>query len=89
MPNNELIVVSSSQVFTDKRTGDQFNGPLMYRLLALKSALKLEILGMKSRHRVADQIRNLIGSKTRNKVKLYDEYLKYMTALESNLERTS
>jgi len=49
-----------------------------FRLLALKGALKMETLGMKSRFRPADQIRNEIGSKTKNKAKLLAEYIEWL-----------
>jgi hypothetical protein len=45
-----------------------------YRLLALKGALKMETIGLKSRFNVAEQIRQMIGSITRNKKKLLTEY---------------
>lgn len=49
-----------------------------FRLLALKGALKLETVGLKSKFRVADQIRGIISSTTKNKVKLLAEYKAYL-----------
>ena len=48
-----------------------------FRLLALKGALKLETLGLRaSRGYLASvQVRKIIGSKTRNKEMLLQEYL--------------
>lgn len=48
---------------------------LAYQLLAMRSALKLEILGMKhSRGSVAKSIRYLTGTRTQNKQKLLAEF---------------
>jgi hypothetical protein len=53
-------------------TGD---GVLVYRLLALRSMLKLEITGLKhSSGSVAKRIRDEFGLKSRNKQKLLEEY---------------
>lgn len=46
-----------------------------FHLLSIKSALKLEAIGLKhSRGSVAQKVRGMIGSKTRNKVALLAEY---------------
>jgi hypothetical protein len=54
------------------QTPDQI---LAFSLLAMRSALKLEILGMRnSRASVAKSIRRLTGTRTQNKQKLLAEY---------------
>jgi hypothetical protein len=46
-----------------------------YRLLAMKSALKLETLGLTSRRgSVSNDVRHLCGSRTRDKKKLLAEF---------------
>ena len=56
----------------------------MYRLLAIKSALKLESIGLKgSRGSVAKLARQVIGSKTRDKKQLLIEYTNYLNKLVS------
>jgi hypothetical protein len=46
-----------------------------FQLLSMRSALKLEILGLKfSRGSVAQQVRYLTGSRTRDKKKLLGEF---------------
>jgi len=46
-----------------------------YRLLAMKGALKLETLGLKSSHgSVSENVRKLCGSRTRDKKKLLAEF---------------
>lgn len=48
---------------------------LAYRLLAMKSALKLETLGLSSsRGSVSNDVRYLCGSRTRDKKKLLAEF---------------
>lgn len=48
---------------------------LAYRLLTMRSALKLESLGMKSsRGSVAKAVRHFIGSRTRDKRALLNEF---------------
>lgn len=51
-----------------------------YRLLALKGALKLETLGLRhsSGKSVAPQVRYLIGSRTKNKKALLDQYVTFL-----------
>lgn len=51
-----------------------------YQLLALKGALKLETLGLRhsSGKSVAPQIRYLIGSRTKNKKALLDQYVTFL-----------
>lgn len=50
-------------------------GVKLFQMLALRGALKLEIVGMKRRGRpVASIIRDQLGSKTRNRVKLLAEW---------------
>lgn len=78
-------VLTSDKAFTDQRTGVKYSGVDMYRLIALKHALKLECMGLKSRHRVADQIREILGSKTRNKAKLLEEFTARLDALQANI----
>lgn len=53
---------------------------LAYRLLAMKSALKLETLGLRhsSGKSVAPQVRYLIGSRTKNKKALLDQYVTFL-----------
>lgn len=61
--NNEAIVCDTSEKIE------------IYRLLSLKMALKLESVGLKARGgSVANAIRQLIGSKTRDKKTLLAEY---------------
>jgi len=60
-------------------TLDRPNQIEAFRLLALKGALKLETVGLKSRYHVADQIRGIIGSTTKNKQRLLDEYIVWLT----------
>lgn len=51
----------------------------MYRLLTLKACLKLELAGMRhSRGAIGPIVREAIGSKTRDKGKLYNELLEYI-----------
>ena len=54
---------------------------LAYRLLAMKSALKLESLGLtSSRGSVSNDVRKLCSSRTRDKKKLlaeFENHLKY------------
>lgn len=51
-----------------------------YKLLALKGALKLETLGLRhsSGKSVAPQVRFLIGSRTKNKKALLDQYVTFL-----------
>lgn len=56
-----------------------------YRLVALKSALKLETLGMKnSRGSVAQTVRKLLGSKTKDKKKLLLEFTTYLENMKKD-----
>lgn len=52
----------------------------VFKLLALKGALKLESLGLRhsSGKSVAPQIRYLIGSRTKNKKALLDQYVTFL-----------
>jgi hypothetical protein len=60
---------------------------LAYRLLAMKSALKLETLGLSSsRGSVSNDVRYLCGSRTRDKKKLlaeFENHLKHQGILKS------
>ncbi len=50
-----------------------------YQLLTLKAMLKLESLGMKhSRGSIAPTVRQVIGSKTRDKKALLAEYVNFL-----------
>jgi hypothetical protein len=52
-----------------------------YRLLALRSALKLEILGMRfkgGRHNAANTVREHLNVKTRDRNKLLAQYEDYL-----------
>jgi hypothetical protein len=50
-----------------------------YQLLTLKAMLKLESLGMKhSRGSIAPTVRQVIGSKTRDKKALFAEYVNFL-----------
>ena len=54
---------------------------LAYRLLAFRSALKLETLGLtSSRGSVSNNVRKLCGSRTRDKKKLLAEYETHLKA---------
>ena len=53
---------------------DTPEGIAAYRLLVLRSRLKLEILGMRSSINTAQVIRREFGLKTRNRAKLLEEY---------------
>ena len=56
------------------------SGIAQYRLLTLRSALKLETLGMKNSHgSVAPIIRKEMGSKTKNKKALLSELDYYIS----------
>lgn len=56
------------------------NDIFVFKLLALKAALKLESLGLRhsSGKSVAPQIRYLIGSRTKNKKALLDQYVTFL-----------
>ena len=66
-PYKKMIADTPSQIFA-------------YKLLALKGALKLETLGLRhsSGKSVAPQIRYLIGSRTKNKKALLDQYVTFL-----------
>lgn len=65
-------------------TGD---GIAVYRLLALRSALRLEIHGLKhSSGSIAERIRKEFGLKSRNKTKLLAEYETILRARGISLE---
>jgi len=52
-----------------------------YRLLSLKGALKLETFGLThSRGSVAEIVRGILGSKTKNKSALLAEFIQYLKA---------
>ena len=59
---------------------------LAYQLLSIRSALKLEILGLKhSRGSVAQKVRHLMNVRTRDKKELlaiYESYLKSANILQ-------
>jgi hypothetical protein len=59
----------------------------MYRLLTLKACLKLELAGMRhSRGAIGPIVRKVIGSKTRDKGKLYNELLEYIEEAQPQTE---
>lgn len=59
----------------------------MYRLLTLKACLKLELAGMRhSRGAIGPIVRKAIGSKTRDKGKLYNELLEYIEEAQPQTE---
>lgn len=72
---------------------DTPEGIAAYRLLALHNALKLEIKGLKSRFRVADQVRTILTKAqkkaSRNKVKLLEEYESYLREIKVLQPKTS
>ena len=52
-----------------------------YRLLSIKGALKLETLGLThSRGSIAPTVRQILGSKTKNKTALLAEFIQHLKA---------
>lgn len=52
-------------------TGDSID---LYRILAMKHRLGLEVKGLRFKINTAPHVRKLIGSKTRSKAKLLEEF---------------
>ena len=58
---------------------DTPEGIRAYNLIAIKFALKLETMGMRhSQGSVANKVREMIGSKTRDKKALLSEYVNWL-----------
>lgn len=57
-------------------TGDSID---LYAILAMKHRLGLEVKGLRFRVNTAPAVRKLIGSKTRSKQKLLEEFEKWIS----------
>lgn len=69
---------------------DTKEGIEMYRLIALRSALGLYVKGMGFRQgNPANVVREILGSRTKNKAKLYEEFDRYVEGRKAQYGRAN